>query len=603
MLGWINVKDHQIGTVVGNASTDEYSFILKSLKAKVGDIVATPTDMPGHEGNAAAVVWGRIVGIDRVNPFFPAEAAQELADQDIGILDTVLSTTRDYLQAEVLIIGSTPTAGSADLTLSPVTYPVRPAAGVFSPPADVVRKLLTGGDESSVKLHLGNLIGRSDVDVSLVANKIVSRHLAILAMTGGGKTVAARRVLRELTKIRYPTVIFDPHGDYLSFFEKRKELGGVDVKLFYPSIRVHDDDAGIITDLISKMGLKLSEAQRDFFQSVIASTTPEVGEAAVAYITRLKEACEDRARNRDHQDNGTKLNLATVNAVKRSLDFVYRALAAMDKHNKGLQKRLTSYVFEELPDPRYHPFGIVRAGQISILYLAGYDHLTQSAIVSLVLESLFAHRATLADKIPPFVTVIEEAHNFIPSRQEGSDETPSLPTVRKVITEGRKFGTGLIIISQRPARLDETILSQCNSFLVLRLVNPKDKNFVRSVMENLSESDAKILQTFGPGQGIISGQAVRFPLLVQIDHDKDLESTAIGDEDFIKAVHDFKPSGDAEKAERNKGLVDDLLRKGGKPSSDPSQPSEGGQQSPSSAGGRRKLADIEFNPGDRSRKK
>ena len=100
----------------------------------------------------------------------------------------------------------------------------------------------------------------------------------------------------------------------------------------------------------------------------------------------------------------------------------------------------------------------------------------------------------------------------------------------------------------------------------------------------------------------ISGQAVQFPLLVQIDHDKDLESSAIGDEDFIKAVHDFKPSGDAEKAERNKGLVDGLLRKGDKPASRPSQPSEG-EPAPPFAGGRRKLADIEFNPGDRSRKK
>ena len=248
-----------------------------------------------------------------------------------------------------------------------------------------MRKLLTGGDDSSVKLHLGSLIGRSDVEVSLVANKIVSRHLAILAMTGGGKTVAARRVLRELTKIRYPTLIFDPHGDYLSFFEKRNELGGVDVKLFYPSIRVHNDDAGIITDLISKMGLKLSEAQRDFFQSVIASTTPEVGEAAVAYITGLKEACEDRARNRDHQDNGTKLNLATVNAVKRSLDFVYRALAAMDKHN-GTPEAADFVRIRGTAGPAVSSVRIVRSGQISILYLAGYDHLTQSAIVSLVLN-------------------------------------------------------------------------------------------------------------------------------------------------------------------------------------------------------------------------
>jgi DNA helicase HerA-like ATPase len=117
-----------------------------------------------------------------------------------------------------------------------------------------------------------------------------------------------------------------------------------------------------------------------------------------------------------------------------------------------------------------------------------------------------------------------------------------LATIRKVITEGRKFGTGLILISQRPSRLDETTLAQCNSFLVLRLVNPRDKSFVRSVMENLSEADANVLQTFGPGQGIVSGQAVRFPLLVKVDFDADLVSEAIGDEDFISEARSWKAS-------------------------------------------------------------
>ncbi|MGH7225959.1 MAG: hypothetical protein ACRELF_22300, partial [Gemmataceae bacterium] len=99
----------------------------------------------------------------------------------------------------------------------------------------------------------------------------------------------------------------------------------------------------------------------------------------------------------------------------------------------------------------------------------------------------------------------------------------------------------LVLISQRPSRLDETTLAQCNSFLVLRLVNPRDKNFVRSVMENLSESDAGILQTFGPGQGIVSGQAVRFPLLVKVKFDNDLVSEVIGDEDFIAEAGAWTP--------------------------------------------------------------
>ena len=78
-----------------------------------------------------------------------------------------------------------------------------------------------------------------------------------------------------------------------------------------------------------------------------------------------------------------------------------------------------------MPDPAEAPEWVVRPWNVSIFYLAGYDHLNQSAIVSIVLEALFAHRSTLSGRIAPFQAVVEEAHNFIPSRQEGTDETPS----------------------------------------------------------------------------------------------------------------------------------------------------------------------------------
>src|SRR5262249_19167841 len=149
---------------------------------------------------------------------------------------------------------------------------------------------------------------------------------------------------------------------------------------------------------------------------------------------------------------------ATINVVKRSLVQVGQTLTQMELNNEALRRKLSTYTFAELPDVKNDPEQLVRPGQVSILYLAGYDHLTQSAIVSIVLEALFYHRALLTNRIAQFQAIIEEAHNFIPSRSEGTDETPSLPTIRKVITEGRKFGTGLVLISQRPSRLDETTL-------------------------------------------------------------------------------------------------------------------------------------------------
>lgn len=154
---------------------------------------------------------------------------------------------------------------------------------------------------------------------------------------------------------------------------------------------------------------------------------------------------------------------------------------------------------------------------------------------------MFEFRAELRGRIPPFFTVVEEAHNFIPSAREGTQDAVTLPVIRRIITEGRKFGTGLMLISQRPSRLDETIVSQCNSFLILRLVNPRDQTFVRSIMENLTESDARMIPGFGSGQGIVSGQVVRFPLPVRVQMDKELIASEIGDEDFFAQAEAWAP--------------------------------------------------------------
>src|SRR5512141_2051508 len=98
-----------IGTVVGNAGTGEFTFILQQFKARVGDIVALGMDMPdaAYTGQRRIYVWARITDIHRFNPFFPFEAAQEIAGEGISLEDTILSGTRDQLEASALILGAT----------------------------------------------------------------------------------------------------------------------------------------------------------------------------------------------------------------------------------------------------------------------------------------------------------------------------------------------------------------------------------------------------------------------------------------------------------------------------------------------------------------
>ena len=99
----------RIGTVVGNASTHEFTFILKSFKSRVGDVIAVKMEVPdeAYAGTQSIYVWGRIVSITRFNPFFPYEAAQELSNEGLSLEDTILSNSRDQLEAAVLILGCT----------------------------------------------------------------------------------------------------------------------------------------------------------------------------------------------------------------------------------------------------------------------------------------------------------------------------------------------------------------------------------------------------------------------------------------------------------------------------------------------------------------
>ena len=539
-----------VGTVVGNAGIAEFTFILRQFQARVGEIIALSMDVPDETfgGHSRIYVWARITDIRRFNPFFPLEAAQEIAGEGISLEDTVLSGTRDQLEATALILCATKEEDVSDPF--PLTYPVKPAAKVFHPPAEIVRQLLLGGrTDKEKRARIGTLIARPDVEVTLSASKLVARHLAILAMTGGGKTVAARRIIRELIGHHYPLLILDPHGDYIGLSRCRellqKEAPGCDIRLFYPELLIQKDGEDLVTKLILQMTGGLTEPQSDYLRGLYERARASDGESALKYIGTLVSQTDAEisgpAPPTSLRSNGNWRG--TIGAVKRALRIVQDKLKRMQTASERMRHtpKLKGLSFEALPNPFSQPENIIRPGQVSILYLGGYDHVTQCSIAAITLETLFEFRAALQDRVAPFLTVIEEAHTFIPSAREGTHDAVSLPVVRRMITEGRKFGTGLMLISQRPSRLDETILSQCNSFIILRLVNPRDQSFVRQIMENLTESDARMIPGFGPGQGIVSGQIVRFPLPVKVDMDEELRASELGDEDFFQQAAGWRP--------------------------------------------------------------
>jgi len=158
---------------------------------------------------------------------------------------------------------------------------------------------------------------------------------------------------------------------------------------------------------------------------------------------------------------------------------------------------------------------LVNYGQISVVTLAGYTSEFQATIYSIVADDLLDLR--VRKELPwPLLLVLEEAHTFAPGQAHTDAEIRAIATTKQIAQEGRKFGVGLVLISQRPSRLDETTLSQCNSFVVMRMVNPADQAFVRRVIESLGEDDARMLPDLDVGEALLAGQMINFPVLVRM---------------------------------------------------------------------------------------
>ena len=139
----------------------------------------------------------------------------------------------------------------------------------------------------------------------------------------------------------------------------------------------------------------------------------------------------------------------------------------------------------------------------------------------------------------PFVLVLEEAHNYLPRKPDTEQSDVGTPFER-IAKEGRKFGVGLILASQRPGELSETALSQCGTLIVHRLTNPFDKSIIRSAVSDVDEDILRMLPSLGNRHAIILGEAVRAPARVSIDFLSEDKRPRSEDPDYVKLWQDPK---------------------------------------------------------------
>lgn len=168
--------------------------------------------------------------------------------------------------------------------------------------------------------------------------------------------------------------------------------------------------------------------------------------------------------------------------------------------------------------------GYLDKSNITIIDLSGIPFEVLSITVSLVSRLVFdfafhysklKHEREETNDIP-FLIVCEEAHNYIP-KTGGAEYKASKKSIERIAKEGRKYGLSLMVVSQRPSEVSDTIFSQCNNFVALRLTNINDQNYIKSLLPNNANSITDILPTLSAGECLIVGDATPMPAIVKMD--------------------------------------------------------------------------------------
>jgi hypothetical protein len=173
-------------------------------------------------------------------------------------------------------------------SVNQLRYPAKPATEAYRPASEDIARVVVGdlrqADKKNRALDIAHLANRPDVDVAVDGHAVVTRHLAILAMTGSGKTWTARRLIEELAAKHYPIVIFDPHGDYTGLSDvptlKAK------VRRYHAQFPILEQEPDEVLAVVEALSRELSDTMRNVFAVFFR---------AVRHVTESKQTKEETA--------------------------------------------------------------------------------------------------------------------------------------------------------------------------------------------------------------------------------------------------------------------------------------------------------------------
>ena len=496
-----------IGRCIGETSLTEVSFISKKMP-QVGEYVTIEY--------GGKIILGMIESLVR---------GSVSLNNEIYNPDTI-AKIREIEGDDYYIKGSIKILGDVNDNLRIPRTPAPPGTVINKAPDNILKDIFD--IENSLKL--GHLINQDNVDIRIDINKMVSRHLAILAMTGAGKSNTVSVIIDGLLEHNGCMLIFDMHSEYVD-----AEFTNGEINVIEPMVNPKNMDFGEIKKLANIQPNAI--LQERYFRMAFNKSNTQIREGIATssdFIDVLKDVLNDMYNN-DEYKNDKKPIMDVMNKLE-DLSMKYGRL--LNVNASDLLKQ-------------------IELGKANVLDLGQVDENTAEVLVAHILRRSLKSRKDFVKKEDkdalryPVFFVVEEAHILAPQNRNPKSKY----WITRIAREGRKFGLGLCLVSQSPKSVDGETLSQANNMIILRLVEPKDQRHVQSASESLSEDLVNQLPSLNIGEALVLGLMTKIPTLVKVDEFKGRQRG--GDIDILRQWKSQKEE-DEEELKRQEQEFDDL---------------------------------------------
>jgi hypothetical protein len=488
--------------------------VVGELEASVEDLYRTYKSRRYTVGQVGSIV--RIEAGDKL--VFGIVTALRMAE--VAIAETATNKKKPerigdakWLEIELFGEGLRTGIGETDFAFQRgvVTYPL-PGQAIFVATVGELGRIYHRPDKPSI--CVGSLSQASALPVHLLTDELLGKHFAVLGTTGAGKSCSVAVLLQSILDVapNGHIILLDPHNEYSrAFGDSAEVIDPTTLNLphwllnFEESTEVFvgktehaaTSQTNILKEAIcaARRGFETSGIEKEII--TVDTPVPFKLSAVVAEVERLASLLS--ASKRESHDK-IIAKIKTLQADKR-FSFLMRPDADV---TDGLASIVSQYL--RIPASQK---------PISIIDLSGVPSDVVDVVVSVLCRMIFDFAVWSPRPVKvPILLVCEEAHRYAPRSDEAAFQ-PTKKALSRIAKEGRKYGVALGLVSQRPSELAESILSQCNTLIALRMSNEQDQHFVQRALPDGVRSLVEILPTLRAQEALVVGEGTVVPVRVR----------------------------------------------------------------------------------------